>query len=168
MLKALLPITISRQDPESKIARELLEELSAQLAAITGASGKSSFDVTDVRSPNACFVVAWDAAGQPLGCGGFRPVEAGIAEIKRMYARVGSQGVGAAILAFLEAEAVRLGYHTLWLETRRVNERAICFYEKHGYHQRPNYGKYVGRQEAVCFEKHLKSVSRQSSVVRSQ
>ena len=155
------PITISAQDPESKVAQELLNELSSQLAAITGASGESSFEVTDVRLPDACFVVAQDESGQPLGCGGFRPVEAGIAEIKRMYARAGSQGVGAAILAFLETEAVCLGYHTLWLETRRVNERAIRFYEKHGYHQRPNYGKYVGKPEAVCFEKQLKSVCSQ-------
>lgn len=161
MLKAMRQITISAQDPESAVAQELLNELSSQLAAITGASGESSFEVTDVRVPDACFVVAQDERGQPLGCGGFRPVEAGIAEIKRMYARAGSQGVGAAILAFLEAEAVRLGYHTLWLETRQVNKRAVCFYEKHGYHRRPNYGKYVGNHEAVCFEKQLKSVCSQ-------
>lgn len=162
----MTPVTICVQDPESKVAQQLLKELSAQLAAITGASGESSFDVTDVRSPKACFVVAQDDTGQPLGCGGFRPVEAEIAEIKRMYARVGSQGVGTAILAFLETEAVRLGYHTLWLETRRVNERAIRFYEKHGYHQRPNYGKYVGNHEAVCFQKQLKPVCSQKPGVR--
>jgi ribosomal protein S18 acetylase RimI-like enzyme len=61
--------------------------------------------------------------------------------------------VGAAVLAHLEAQAA--GYQALWLETRKVNSRAVAFYLKHGYVITPNYGKYVGRDEAVCFSKTL-------------
>jgi GNAT superfamily N-acetyltransferase len=135
-------------DPESADGALLIEELSAALAAITGDSGKASF------SPDgALFVVARGAEGELLGCGALRELEEGIGEIKRMYARPGTRGAGAALLAWLEREAVGLGYRELWLETRKVNTRAVDFYLKHGYEPIPNYGRYVGRPEAVCFAK---------------
>ena len=72
-----------------------------------------------------------------------------------MYSRSGTVGVGSTILAFLEAEARNFGYKALWLETRIVNERAVNFYERRGYRQMPNFGKYVGNANAICFEKQL-------------
>ena len=132
-----------------------MEELSTALEAITGDSGKASFDVDDVRGPLACFVVARDTHGAALGCGAFRPLQPGVAEIKRMYARHGSVGVGSAVLRFLEEQAGKLGYQALWLETRLVNRRAVDFYAARGYARIANYGKYIGNPLAVCFEKLL-------------
>jgi len=76
-----------------------------------------------------------------------------VAELKRMFARPGTAGVGSAVLRFLEAEALRLGFATICLETRRVNTRAVAFYERRGYRPVANYGKYVGNAQAVCFAK---------------
>ncbi len=70
-----------------------------------------------------------------------------------MYARPGTRGVGAALLAHIEDAAAGFGYTALWLETRHVNTRAVAFYLKHGYQIIPNYGKYAGRPEAACFAK---------------
>ncbi|CCE02967.1 GNAT family N-acetyltransferase [Bradyrhizobium sp. STM 3809] len=148
-------LTISRDDPASSDAEALLAELSAALAEMTGDSGRTSFDPDDVRGPRACFLIARDGAGQAVGCGALRPLEADIAEVKRMYARRGSSGVGSAILAQLETVAASLGYAAIRLETRLVNARAVGFYERHFYRRIPNYGRYVGRPEAVCFEKAL-------------
>jgi ribosomal protein S18 acetylase RimI-like enzyme len=148
-------LEITLEDPASAAAEMLIAELSATLARITGDSGRSSFDPGDVRGPKACFVVARDGEGQAIGCGGLRPLEANIAEVKRMYARAGTRGVGAAILAHLEAVAAGFGYDAIWLETRRINARAVAFYERYGYRLIPNFGKYAGRPEAVCFEKRL-------------
>jgi ribosomal protein S18 acetylase RimI-like enzyme len=64
-------------------------------------------------------------------------------------------GVGSAILAFLELEALKLGFAALRLEARVVNEKAVTFYERRGYSRIPNFGKYVGKEEAICFEKRL-------------
>jgi ribosomal protein S18 acetylase RimI-like enzyme len=50
-----------------------------------------------------------------------------------------------------------MGYSKLWLETRIINERAVEFYKKRGYHQISNYGKYVENEKAICFEKILKN-----------
>ncbi len=132
-----------------------MEELSATLAAITGESGNSSFDLADVRTPNARFVVARDAHGRAVGCGAFRPLRTGVAELKRMYSRPGTSGIGSQVLAFLEGEAMTLGYEALWLETRLVNQRAAVFYQRRGYVQIPNFGRYDGNAKAVCFGKRL-------------
>jgi len=148
-------IAVVIEDPGTADAVQLLGELSSALQTITGSSGASSFDANDVRVENARFVVARDHAGQLLGCGAFRPLGDGVAEVKRMYARSRMPGVGSAILAFLEGEARHLGLTALRLETRRINQKAVSFYERHGYARIPNYGKYAGKAEAVCFEKQL-------------
>ena len=152
-------IVISRCDPAHADARLLVEELSATLAGITGDSGKASFAPDDARTERALFVVARDAHGQLLGCGALRPlpteVADNVAEIKRMYARSGTEGVGAALLAYIEQAAREFGYAQVWLETRRVNLRAVTFYLRHGYGEIANFGKYVGRADAICVGKWL-------------
>jgi GNAT superfamily N-acetyltransferase len=146
--------TIAPTDPDTPDARMLLAELGAALAEITGSDGSASFDPADVRGPRACFLVAHAPDGSPAGCGALRPLADGVAELKRMYARPGS-GAGAHLLAALERQALAFGYRELWLETRRVNLRAVAFYEKHGYRAIPNFGKYVGRLDAVCLGKRV-------------
>ena len=37
-----------------------------------------------------------------------------------------------------------------------MNLRAVGFCLKHGYELIPNYGKYIGRPEAVCLAKRLR------------
>ncbi|MCA9916834.1 MAG: GNAT family N-acetyltransferase [Anaerolineales bacterium] len=146
---------IRPEDPATPAAIALLQGLSDNLTAITGSSGRASFDPEDVRGPKSLFVLAWDERDQAVGCGSFRPLQPGIAELKRMYALPGTRGVGTAVLQYLEAEAAQMGYAELWLETRRVNLRAVGFYRSRGYKEIPNFGKYVGRPEAICLAKHL-------------
>jgi GNAT superfamily N-acetyltransferase len=146
---------IAACDPDDPSALPLLEELSAALAAITGDSGKASFAAADTRVPRSTFVVARSEEGDLLGCGALRPLDGDVGEVKRMYARPGTSGVGAALLAHLEQTAQSFGYLNLWLETRKVNTRAVGFYQRHGYATIPNYGKYIGRPEAICLGKPL-------------
>lgn len=153
-----MTVTVQAEDLAGPDARALVAELSATLLAITGASGQASFDVADVCAARACFAIARDGGGRALGCGALRPFDVtmpGIGEIKRMFARPGMGGVGSAVLRFLEQEALRLGYIDLRLETRRVNVRAVAFYERSGYRRRANYGRYVGNDAAICFDKVL-------------
>jgi GNAT superfamily N-acetyltransferase len=118
-------------------------------------SGQASFAAGDTRVPRSTFVVARGAEGQLLGCAALRPLDGDVGEVKRMYARPGTAGVGSALLAHIEEAARGFGYRQLWLETRRVNSRAVSFYERHGYAPIPNYGKYIGRPEAICLAKAL-------------
>jgi GNAT superfamily N-acetyltransferase len=142
-------------DPDSAEARILIKELDASLAAICGDSGSGSFDPADVRGMGSVFLVARND-GIALGCGALRPLAPGVAELKRMYARPGS-GAGQFLLTALEEQAVGFGYREVWLSTRRVNERALAFYARHGYLPVENYGKYAGRVASVCLGKRLPS-----------
>jgi GNAT superfamily N-acetyltransferase len=154
----LLP-RIAAEDPASTDAAQLIEELNGTLERITGDSGRTLFSPDDVRGAAARFAVARDAQGRALGCGAIRPLtedaQGKVAEVKRMYARQGSRGVGGAILAWLEAEARVLGYRALRLETRLVNSRAVNFYLARGYARIANFGHYQGNDAAACFEKLL-------------
>jgi len=141
-------------DPDCDAARGLIAELDAALAAICGDSGAQSFDANDVRGPRSVFLVARDMSSVAVGCGALRPLEGDVAEVKRMYARPGS-GAGVQLLRELERRALEFAYREVWLETRRVNVRAVAFYERHGYRVIPNYGKYAGREDAVCLGKVL-------------
>jgi GNAT superfamily N-acetyltransferase len=146
---------IAVEDPLSPDAAALMDELTRTLTGITGEGGAASFDVADVCAPGGAFVVARSPRGEALGCGAIRPLSEGVAEVKRMYARPGTRGVGSAVLAFLEARARSLGYHALWLETRRVNTAAAAFYTRRGYGPIDNYGRYAGRPECICLGKVL-------------
>lgn len=141
-------------DPDSAEARLLIGELDAALAALCGDSGAGSFDPAGVRGPGAVFLVARTAQGEAVGCGALRPLAPGVAELKRMYARPGS-GAGRCLLAALEAQAAAFGYRDIWLSTRRVNLRALGFYERSGYAPVDNYGRYAGRDASVCLGKRL-------------
>lgn len=147
-------IACASADPDCEEARGLVARLDAALAAICGDSGAKSFDANDVRGPRSVFLLAHDAAGAAVGCGALRPFDTDVAEVKRMYARPGS-GAGVHLLAELERWARDFGYCEIWLETRRVNGRAVAFYERHGYRVIPNYGRYVSRDDAVCLGKIL-------------
>lgn len=148
-------ITIAEEPADAPDAILLMDELSQTLEAITGSSGKNSFDPRDVSVPRAVFVLARTETGELAGCGAIRPINESAGEIKRVYAKVKTCGVGTQILAYLENKAQKLGYSSLCLETRLINHKAVSFYEKLGYHRIPNYGKYVGKPESVCFEKQL-------------
>lgn len=151
-------LRLARVDPDSADARRLVTELDAALAAITGDSGAASFDAQDCRGPGAAFVLAYDDAGVAVGCGAVRLLEGDVGEIKRMYARPGS-GAGAVILAELERLAADGGYRALWLSTRRVNTRAVGFYERHGYAPVQPYGRYAGRSVSICLGRALTRAS---------
>lgn len=93
----------------------------------------------------------------PVGCGGFKPLDSQVAEVKRMYVdpEARGTGVGRLVLDALEQEARRSGYRALWLETHKRLEPAIRLYRSAGYSTIPNFGPYVGVEDSVCFEKVL-------------
>ena len=62
-------------------------------------------------------------------------------------------------IAAVDPDAPAFGYRAVWLETRRVNARAVAFYGRHGYAVIPNYGKYAGRPDAECLGRDLHAPS---------
>ncbi|MBP0588293.1 GNAT family N-acetyltransferase [Paraburkholderia sp. LEh10] len=150
-----MTVIVRREDPHSQDAQTLLDELSATLALYSGDGGRSRFSVEEFCSARGAFVVARTVQGVPLGCGAFRRHDDGVAELKRIYSRPNSLGVGAAILQMLEVEAVTAGYRTLVAETRAINRRAIAFYERNGFTRVERFGIYATQSDAHCFAKQL-------------
>ena len=141
------------QDACSEEAARLMAELDAVLAALCGDSGAARFDPAQMRAPGCACLLARDGHGQAQACGALRPLPEGppgTAEIKRMYARTPGRGMGAALLTALLEEARQRGYRQVWLETRRVNARALAFYRRQGFADIPGYGRYASREDAIC------------------
>jgi len=149
-------ITVEKSDPFSPDSCSLVEKLSAELAAITGDSGKSNFTIDSMDGDRSLWVLARNEKGDATGCGAIRPLTENIAELKRMFSDRSAPGVGKALLNFLETSAKNMGYTEIWLETRHVNHKAVNFYKNNGYVLIENYGPYIGRDEAVCFSKVLR------------
>jgi len=149
-------ITVEKSDPFSPDSCSLIEKLSAELAAITGDSGKSNFTIDSMDGDRSLWVLARNEKGDATGCGAIRPLTENIAELKRMFSDRSAPGVGKALLSFLETSAKNMGYTEIWLETRHVNHKTVNFYKNNGYVLIENYGPYIGRDEAVCFSKVLR------------
>jgi GNAT superfamily N-acetyltransferase len=105
----------------------------------------------------AVFLVARDAGGTALGCGGLRLLGPGSGEVKRMYVDPAARGTGvaAALLRALEDHARDLGITRLLLETGTGQPDAIRFYQREGYEPIEAYGPYVGEPISRCFARDL-------------
>ncbi|MEY9848324.1 GNAT superfamily N-acetyltransferase [Streptacidiphilus sp. BW17] len=98
-------------------------------------TGDEGFD-----PPSGLFLVAY-SDGAPVGCGGWRTLMPGTAEIKRMYVAPARRGhsLGHTILHTLEADARSAGATRMVLETGRDNHAALQLYARSGYHPVPSY-----------------------------
>src|SRR5205807_8972229 len=93
-------------------------------------------------------------AMQPVACGALRPFNDTTAEVRRMYVRREHrrQGLARAVLSHLEAEARRLGYSKLVLETGCKQIPAMRLWEAPGFQHIPPFGAYANDLTSVCYE----------------
>jgi N-acetylglutamate synthase-like GNAT family acetyltransferase len=148
-------MNIIETSAESTEATELMEELSAYLERLTGSSGKKSFNTETMKDEKSVFIIAKDDDGNSVGCGAISKIDNNTAELKRVYTRIRNHNYGKEIMIYLERKAGILGYKKIVVETRKINEGAVNFYIHNGYSIIENYGKYKGREEAICFEKNV-------------
>jgi len=151
-------ITIEREPFDSPTAQALREEQRAELIARYGFDSEPGAKPTSADVP--IFLVA-RSTGDPIGCGGLRPIEPGLVEIKRMYVRPGERGngFGKLILQALEDEARALGAERVVLETGVAQPESMGLYQRAGYTEIPCFGAYAGEPLSRCFERCLTSRS---------
>jgi GNAT superfamily N-acetyltransferase len=106
--------------------------------------------------PDGVFLAA-RVDGVAVGCGGICRFDETRAELKRMYVAPQSRGLGLGrrLLDALEAEARRLGYASVVLETGNLQPEALGLYTSSGYERIPCYEPYASRELSLCFEKSL-------------
>jgi len=106
--------------------------------------------------PDGVFLVT-RVDGSAVACGGVCRFDTARAELKRMYVLPAARGAGLGrrLLEALEAEARRLGYTGIVLETGDSQPEALGLYTSAGYGPIPCYGAYAERPLSRCFEKTL-------------
>ena len=147
-------ISIIKTDPDNKDAIKLQDDLSELLFNRFGGDGRNSFQDWMKNDYRYVFIMIINN-NEAVGCGAIRPLSNETAELKRMFTKYKRQGIGKIVLSALESEARKIGYEKIWLETRVANSEARSFYVKNGYKRIENFGKYKGRDNAICFEKIL-------------
>lgn len=101
-------------------------------------------------------IVAYDH-NEPIGCGALRAYSKDTMEVKRMFVPLHKrgQGIASTILKALETWCKELAIKKCVLETGKNQPEAIALYKKNHYNIIPNFGKYEGVENSVCFEKEL-------------
>jgi ribosomal protein S18 acetylase RimI-like enzyme len=151
-------IEITREDPESKLTRSLLrryyEELDVRFDGGFVLERTVAAPSADLTPPHGAFLVAY-IDGEPVGCGAVRRLAPTEAEIKRMWVdpTVRGRGVGRAMLAALEEQAVAMGCQVVRLDTSAHLTEAIALYRAVGYRAITAYND--NEDAAYWFEKTL-------------
>ena len=144
MIYSLQPCAVN--DPELE---QLWQTLSAQLQQITGDDGRSSFSAVDQQQQ--AYLLRNEQ--RAVACCAIRAHAPGVVELKRMYSSV--RGAGGYLLREIEQQCRELGYQRIILSTRKVNTRAVGFYQYMGYLPCQPYGKYRETDLFVCLAKTL-------------
>jgi len=89
----------------------------------------------DYLPPNGCLVVARDAAGEMVGCGMMKRLDAQTGELKRDFVMPAARGTGLGrrILALREDVARAMGLKTLIADTLTPNVEMRSLYPKLGF-----------------------------------
>lgn len=97
--------------------------------------------------------------GNPVGCGGLKPITHEAAYLKRMWIAPGVRGLGLArrLLAALEENARRIGYSIVRLETNKALVEAQQLYRSSGYREVPAFNDELYADH--WFEKRLRQIS---------
>ena len=134
--KAASGLRIVVDDLSSPQVAAFLEEHIQEMRSITPLESKHALDLDGLRQPEITFWSVMD--GDTLvGCGAIKRLDTGHAEVKSM--RTAStrrrSGVASLLLAYLIAEARRMGFTRLSLETGAAEffQPARKLYEKFGF-----------------------------------
>jgi ribosomal protein S18 acetylase RimI-like enzyme len=85
--------------------------------------------------PAGALLLARDRTGTAIGCVGLRRLDDGVGEMKRLYVDpiARGSGLGQALMEAVLAEAVRLGYREIRLDTLPTMTAAIAMYRRAGF-----------------------------------
>jgi putative acetyltransferase len=147
---------IELESPDQPAVTALIAALDAYLSRLYPPGSNHLLDVGALLAPGVIFAVARDAAGAVCGCGAVLPLGQG-GELKRMYVSPGlrGQGMGRALLAFLEQQSRQRRLQVLRLETGIHQPEALRLYETFGYTRRGPFGDYLPDPLSVFMEKRL-------------
>jgi GNAT superfamily N-acetyltransferase len=146
--------TITHERPDAESARQLVEELEAELSLFYPSESRHGYSVEKLlREGVVFFVIHHD--GEPAGCGGIQLFGSEYGELKRMYVRPAFRGLGLGrlMLEHLTSYAREQGVDLLRLETGTHQTAAIALYERMGFARIDPFGPYRRDPLSRCYEK---------------
>lgn len=148
-------ITIKRTNSDDPNFQELVKLLDLELQERDGEEHLFYAALNKTNTLNHV-VVAYNH-DEPIGCGALRTYSNDTMEVKRMFVPLHKRGQGIAsfVLSALEIWCRELDIKKCVLETGKNQPEAITLYKKNLYNIIPNFGKYEGVENSVCFEKEL-------------
>ena len=123
---------------DSAVVRALVASVLREYGLTFDADGTDA-DLADLQasyeSRGGVFYVVKSPAGAIVGCGGLYPVDTDTVELRKMYLLPAARGrgLGKELLKRLLADARRLGYKRVVLETNSVLKEAIALYRRFGF-----------------------------------
>ncbi len=134
---------IRREHPQQPEVIRLVEQLDAYQKPLYPPESHHGIDLGALAAPNVIFAVARNRKGRAVACGAI-VLGPQYGELKRMFAlpEARGQGIGHAILAFLEAEAAVQGCRLYALETGVSQPAAPALYARAGYVRGGPFGDY--------------------------
>ena len=153
-----LNLSIDAERFDSDDARRLVAALDGELSELYTPEQRfgPNLKPEHLADSRGVFLVARDG-GRAVGCGALRLLDARTAEVKRMYVEPDQRGggIGATVLARLEAAAANFGVRRLVLETGVHQEAAIALYRRAGFAPVDCWGEYLTSPTSVCFAKDI-------------
>jgi GNAT superfamily N-acetyltransferase len=131
-------IEVRHEPPDSPAARKLFDEY---MELVRERSGRDMRDAEHIfafserfSGPGSAWLMVYDG-GQPVACGGLRPLAPGTGEIKRMFVSAAARRRGHArrLLGELEAIARAAGQSRIRLLTTELLPEALALYRSAGY-----------------------------------
>jgi GNAT superfamily N-acetyltransferase len=134
----------------------LVEAVQAEYIARYGGPDAAVVAPDEFEPPAGLFVVG-TLDGEAVATGGWRWIEDGVAEIKRMYVvdSARRRGLARRILTELESSAGNAGARRMVLNTGHQQPEAIALYESNGYSPSEGFGHYACTPGAVFYGKDL-------------
>jgi ribosomal protein S18 acetylase RimI-like enzyme len=145
----------SRPYDDADVVR-LVEQVQQEYVVRYGGPDEAAVELDEFAPPNGVFLVGL-VDGEPAATGGWRRIDDGVVEIKRMYVAPHARGHGFArrLLAELEAAAAASGAAQAVLNTGNQQPEAIALYESSGYRRVPAFGHYACQPGALFYGKEL-------------
>ena len=123
-------------DLSGEPTRNLIERHLRGMYASSPPESVHALDIDKLRHPSVSFWSAW-SGNEIVGCGALKRLDGSRGEIKSMRVadKFLGRGIGRAILRHLLAEARRIGFASVWLETGSTDSfiPAIKLYESAGF-----------------------------------
>jgi GNAT superfamily N-acetyltransferase len=143
---------------DDPVAQELVGQVQQEYVVRYGGPDAAVVEPGEFAPPEGRFLVA-RVGGRPVACGGWRAIEHGIVEVKRVYvvAEHRRRGLARLVMGALEQTARRAGHAHAVLNTGPEQPEALGLYAALGYRPVPGFGVYACVPDAVFLGKEIGS-----------